>query len=110
MLQGVDVASFQASPGSWARPVGDIVWAAVKLTELEPNGTKYVNPDAKADMDWLNRTTRPASGTCLALLDTDAVALDLETTDGLPAQQVAAATPGSSRSWPLALDLVVLCR
>jgi hypothetical protein len=111
MLEGVDVASFQGSPGSWASAVGDIVWAAVKLTELEANGTKYVNPDAKADMDWLKSNNKArvaylfghpsvsATDTVsfflsefndLGLLDTDGVALDLETTDGLSAQQVAA--------------------
>jgi Glycosyl hydrolases family 25 len=111
MIEGVDVASFQGSPGSWANAVGDIVWAAVKLTELEPNGTKYVNPDAKADMDWLKSNSKARVGYLfghpsvnatdtvnfflaefndIGLLDTDAVALDLETTDGLSAQQVAA--------------------
>jgi Glycosyl hydrolases family 25 len=111
MLAGVDVASFQGSPGSWTSAVGDIVWAAVKLTELEPNGTKYVNPDAKADMDWLHNNHKARVGYLfghpsvsatetvdfflsefknIGLHDTDAVALDLEVTDGLPAHQVAA--------------------
>jgi Glycosyl hydrolases family 25 len=111
MIEGVDVASFQGSPGSWTSAAGNIVWAAVKLTELEANGTKYVNPDAKADMDWLKSNNKAriaylfghpsvnATDTVdfflsefndIGLLDTDAVALDLETTDGLSAQQVAA--------------------
>jgi lysozyme len=111
MIAGVDVASFQGSPGSWTSAAGDIVWAGVKLTELEPNGTKYVNPDAKADMDWLHSNHKAriaylfghpsvnATETVnfflsefnhIGLYDTDAVALDLETTDGLPAHQVAA--------------------
>jgi hypothetical protein len=111
MLEGVDVASFQGSPASWTSVVGDIVWAAVKLTELEPNGTKYVNPDAKADMDWLRTNHKGRIGylfghpsvdatqtvdffvtqfNAIGLQDTDAVALDLETTDGLSAQKVAA--------------------
>jgi hypothetical protein len=111
MLAGVDVASFQGSPGSWTRAAGDIVWAAVKITELEPNGTKYVNPDAKADMDWLQSNHKGRIGYLfghpstdatatvdfflsqfndIGLHDSDAVALDLETTDGLSAQKVAA--------------------
>jgi GH25 family lysozyme M1 (1,4-beta-N-acetylmuramidase) len=111
MLEGVDVASFQGSPASWTNVVGDIVWAAVKITELEPNGTKYVNPDAKADMDWLRSNHKGRIGyffghpsvdatqtvdffvtqfNTIGRHDTDAVALDLETTDGLPAQKVAA--------------------
>ncbi|HUB37587.1 MAG TPA: GH25 family lysozyme [Streptosporangiaceae bacterium] len=111
MLEGVDVASFQGSPASWTSVAGDIVWAAVKLTELEPNGTKYVNPDAKADMDWLRTHHKGRIGylfghpsveatatvdffvtqfNAIGLHDTDAVALDLETTDGLSAQKVAA--------------------
>jgi lysozyme len=111
MLEGVDVASFQGSPASWTKVVGDIVWAAVKITELEPNGTKYVNPDAKADMDWLRSNHKGRIGyffghpsvdatqtvdffvtqfNTIGRHDTDAVALDLETTDGLPAQKVAA--------------------
>ena len=111
MLAGVDVASFQGAPGTWTKAAGNIVWAAVKLTELEPNGTKYVNPDAKADLDWL-RTNHKARIAYLfghpsvnatqtvdfflielnhiGLYDTDAVALDLETTDGLSARRVAA--------------------
>ncbi len=111
MLAGVDVASFQGPPGDWTSAAGDIVWAAVKLTELEPNGTNYVNPDAKADLDWLKRNNKgriaylfghPSVGAKqtvdffetqfnqLGLTDSDAVALDLEVTDGLPAGKVAA--------------------
>jgi lysozyme len=111
MLAGVDVASFQGSPGSWTSAAGDIVWAAVKITELQPNGTKYVNPDAKADMDWLRSNNKGRIGyvfghpstnatqtvdfflsefSNIGLHDTDAVALDIETNDGLSAQQVAA--------------------
>jgi len=110
MLAGCDVASFQGSPGSWTSAVGDFVWAGVKLTEFEPNGTKYVNPDAKADMDWLHghhkgrvaylfgHPSVNATDTVdffmsefhhIGVRDTDAVALDLEVTDGLAAHQVA---------------------
>jgi hypothetical protein len=111
MLAGVDVASFQGSPGSWTSAAGDFSWTAVKLTELEPNGTKYVNPDAKADMDWLHTNNKARIGyffghpsvdatqtvdfflsefNHIGLYDTDGVALDLETADGLSAQRVAA--------------------
>lgn len=111
MLAGVDVASFQGPPGTWTSAAGNIVWAAVKLTELEPSGTKYVNPDAKADMDWLRRHRKgriaylfghpsvSATETVnfflgelnhIGFYDTDAVALDLEVTDGLAAHRVAA--------------------
>src|SRR5262249_45030510 len=111
MLAGVDVASFQGPPNAWTKAAGDIVWAGVKVTELEPRGVKYVNPDAKADLDWLHANHKArvaylfghpsvdATQTVdffltelnhIGLYDTDAVALDLETTDGLPAHQVAA--------------------
>ena len=110
MLAGVDVSSFQGPPGDWTDAAGDIVWAAVKVTELEPNGTKFVNSDAKADLDWLKTNHKgriaylfghPSTSATesvdffltelnhIGLYDTDAVALDLEVTDGLPAHQVA---------------------
>ncbi len=54
-LAGVDVSSFQGLPSAWRSKAGRIVWAAVKLTELEPDGTRYVNPDAAADWHWLDR-------------------------------------------------------
>src|SRR5271163_3438181 len=111
MLAGVDVSSFQGPPGDWTSAAGDIVWGGVKLTELEPNGTKYVNPDAKADMDWLGTNHKGRIGYLfghpstsatqsvddflrefnhIGLHDSDGVALDLEVTDGLAAHQVAA--------------------
>ena len=37
----------------WTSAASDDVWAAVKLTELEPDGTRYVNPDAADDWAWL---------------------------------------------------------
>ena len=110
-LPGVDVSSFQGPPGSWTTVAGHIVWAAVKLTELEPNGTRYINPDAQADWDWLKANGKgriaylfghPAVSATetvtfflselnhIGLRDTDAVALDLEVTDGLRPAQVAA--------------------
>ena len=83
----------------------------MKLTELEPNGTRYINPDAQADWDWLKANGKgriaylfghPAVSATetvafflselnhIGLRDTDAVALDLEVTDGLRPAQVAA--------------------
>jgi hypothetical protein len=49
LQHGVDVAVFQGEPSTWASQAGDIDWAAVKLTELEPKNVRYVNPDAAAD-------------------------------------------------------------
>lgn len=109
-LAGVDVSSFQGQPGTWAKSAGKIAWAAVKLTELEPDGTRYVNPDAAADWNWLEKNKKgriaylfghPSVGaaatvnffvtelTKLGLRNTDAVALDLEVTDGRSAAAVA---------------------
>lgn len=109
-LKGVDVSSFQGPPADWAKAAGSIVWAAVKLTELEPDGTRYVNPDAAADWDWLKKNKKgriayffghpsvSAAETVnfflaelnkLGLHDTDAVALDLEVSDGTTAAHVA---------------------
>jgi lysozyme len=108
-LPGVDVSSFQGPPGDWVTVAGDIDWAAVKLTELQPTGVKYVNPDAPADWDWLHAhkkgriaylfghpSTSPTETvdlfigelTTVGLQDSDGVALDLEVTDGLSAAAV----------------------
>jgi len=54
-LRGVDVASYQGLPGKWARAAGRIAWVAVKLTELESDGHRYVNPDATADWKYAAR-------------------------------------------------------
>jgi GH25 family lysozyme M1 (1,4-beta-N-acetylmuramidase) len=110
LQHGVDVAVFQGDPSSWAPLAGDIDWAAVKLTELEPKNVRYVNPDAAADWDWLAQQGKgriaylfghpsvSASDTVnffvselnsLGLKDTDGIALDLETSDGLSAADVA---------------------
>ena len=48
-LPGVDVASFQGLPSQWQPIAGAIDWAAVKITELQTNGNRYVNPDAAPD-------------------------------------------------------------
>ena len=110
-LPGVDVSSFQGPPGDWVTAAGDIVWAGVKLTELEANGTRYVNPDAQADWDWLEANKKgriayffghpsvSADDTVnfflteldkAGLHNSDAVCLDLEMSDGLGAAAVSA--------------------
>jgi lysozyme len=104
MLRGVDVSSFQGRPAQWRGRARSIHWAAVKITELEPNGTRYVNPDAADDWAFLHRKKKvrvaylfghpsvSASDTVsfflhevgkLGLHDDDGVALDIEVTDGL---------------------------
>lgn len=107
----MDVASFQGQPAHWAGPAGDIAWAAVKFTELQPSGHAYVNPDAAADWAFLKQRGlgriaymfgHPSVSvkatviqfvaevlTC-GLEDGDGVCLDLEVTDGQPAHAVAA--------------------
>jgi lysozyme len=113
---GVDVSSYQGPPGSWTGNAGKITWAAVKLTELEPGGTRYVNPDATTDWDWLKRNKKgrlaylfghPSVSTKdtvsffvgelskLGLHDSDSVALDLEVSDGR--------TPAQVNAWAVAV-------
>jgi lysozyme len=102
-LAGVDLASFQGTPAQWKAAAGNISWAAVKLTELQPGGRVYVNPDAAADWAYLGQqglgrvaylfghpSQGPAASAAffsselgkLGLADGDAIALDLEVTDG----------------------------
>jgi lysozyme len=109
-VQGVDVSSFEGTPGAWSNLAGNIVWAAVKVSELEPDGTRYVNPQAAADWEWLRVRNKgriaflfghpsvSAAATVnlflgelskIGLTDADAVALDLEVSDGLPPEAVA---------------------
>jgi hypothetical protein len=117
-IKGVDVASFQGEPGQWAAlPAARAAqWAAVKFTELQPDGHHYVNPTAKDDWDWLwvqeHHNGRPMGRIAylfahpsrsvrdtlllfksitdkLGLLDTDGVCIDLETTDGMSPAAVA---------------------
>jgi lysozyme len=108
--KGVDVSSFQGKPSNWKSEAGSISWAAVKLTELEPDGTHYVNPDAAADWSYLKRNGKgrvaylfghpdvSANNTVgffltelrkLGFVDRDAVALDLEVTNGKTPAEVA---------------------
>jgi lysozyme len=108
LLHGVDVASFQGPPSAWRKEAGHISWAAVKLTELQPNGFRYVNPDAAADWHYLAQHHlgrvaylfgHPSTSVAhtvdhfitelrkLGLRDADGVMLDLEVTDGrMPGQ------------------------
>ncbi len=109
MLAGVDVSSFQGPPSTWSREAGNIAWAGVKLTELQPGDVRYVNPDAAADWDYLARNKlgriaylfgHPSVNVLatveffttelrnLGLSDPDGVMLDLEVTDGLGPAQV----------------------
>lgn len=110
-LPGVDISSFQGPPASWKTVAGRIRWGGVKISELEPGGTRYVNPDAAADWAFLGQQKmgrvaylfgHPAVSAAdsvaffaaelgqLGLEDADAVALDHETSDGLGPAQVAA--------------------
>jgi GH25 family lysozyme M1 (1,4-beta-N-acetylmuramidase) len=109
MIRGVDVASYQGPPGNWVSVAGRIRWAAVKVTELEPNGVKYVNPYALDDWTYLGKNNlgrvaylfgHPSTSATdtveffaqnvrgLGFSDTDAMALDLEVTDGLDPAEV----------------------
>jgi lysozyme len=110
LLAGVDVSGYQGTPSKWASTAGTISWAAVKVTEYEANGTKYVNPYAAADWEWLHSKKKgriaylfghpsvSAANTvnffitqlnALGLRDADGVALDLEVSDGLSPSHVA---------------------
>lgn len=109
MLPGVDVASWQGPPGDWKTDAGDIGWAAVKLTELYPDGSRYTDPDAAADIEWLRASGKgivhylfahpaaPVEDTVrffvsvldqVRLADGDGIAVDLEVTDGRNPAQV----------------------
>jgi lysozyme len=109
VIHGVDVASYQGLPRAWRTEAGKIRWAAVKLTELQPNNVRYVDPDAAADWAYLAEQklgrvaylfAHPSVNvadtvnffiselTKLGLTEWDMVMLDLEVTDGLGAAQV----------------------
>jgi lysozyme len=109
-ISGVDVSVYQGVPGAWTGAAGSFSFAAVKFTELEADGTRYVDPDAGADWSWLKAHGKyriaylfghpsvSAADTVSffasevaksGLEDADAIAVDLETTDGLAAAKVA---------------------
>src|ERR1044071_1514564 len=102
-LPGVDVSSFQGLPRAWMAQAGSISWAAVKISELQPSGFRYVNPDAAADWSALKATGKgriaylfghPATSVAatvdlfaaemhrLGLDDGDGICLDHEVSDG----------------------------
>ncbi len=109
-IQGIDLASYQGTPHpGWAAEAGTYDWAGVKLTELSSGGL-YTNPDAKADWDYLKangkgriaylfaHASTEASATVdafkaalnsLGVEDSDGIAVDLETLDGLDPAAVA---------------------
>jgi len=108
-VPGVDVSSYQGTPGQWQGEAGNISWAAVKITELEPGGTRYVNPDAADDWKYLKQAGKVRIAylfghpsvdaaatvnffvselTALGLEDGDGISLDLEVNDGLGPAQV----------------------
>ena len=110
-LAGVDLASFQGVPAHWKAAAGNISWAAVKISELQPAGRAYVNPDAAADWAYLGQQGlgrvaymfgHPSQGAAasvalfagqlaaLGLADGDAICLDHEVTDGLGPSAVSA--------------------
>lgn len=110
-LHGVDLASFQGSPDHWSAIAGPISWAAVKLTEYKPDGSRYVNPTAAADLAFLSLHGKgrifylfghPASSAANTaaffaseakahgLTATDGICLDHEVTDGKRPADVAA--------------------
>ena len=109
-LHGVDLSSYNGIPREWKPQAGDIAWGAVKISELSAAGP-YVNPDAAADWAALGamgagrvgylfgHPAMSASATVglfldalrpLGIADGDMVALDLEVTDGLGPDAVAA--------------------
>lgn len=110
-LAGVDLASFQGLPAQWRGEAGRISWAAVKVTELQAGGVRYVSPTAAADWAALKELglgrvaymfghPETSSATSVSLFiatmlqlgldDGDAVALDLEQAGGQSPAQVAA--------------------
>ena len=110
MIAGVDVSAFQGPPADWTSVAGQIDWAGVKISEYEPGGDKYVNPDAASDWAALGSLGKgrlaylfghPSASAAesaalftgqlgaLGIHDGDAVALDLEVNDGLGAAAVA---------------------
>jgi GH25 family lysozyme M1 (1,4-beta-N-acetylmuramidase) len=113
-LPGVDVSSYQGTPNQWVSDAGTFSWAAVKITELslvKGKESKYVNPDAAADWKWLaehkkgriaymfghpNVSAANSVDFFVSQLDglklgnNDGVALDLETSNGKTAAEVAA--------------------
>jgi lysozyme len=110
-LPGCDVSSFQGQPKDWRAQAGRISWAGVKVTEYKSDGTRYVNPDAGADLASLKADGKgrllyafghptasaaetvsffAAEARALGLEDSDGVSLDLEVSEGRSPAQVSA--------------------
>jgi hypothetical protein len=109
-LAGVDVSSYQGTPGQWHSEAGSFDWAAVKLTEFQPDGTRFTDPQAEADWAGLKADGKgriaylfghPATSVSqtvdlflseldrLGVDDADGVALDHEENDGVAADRAA---------------------
>lgn len=110
MLKGIDLSQWQGRPADWQAQAAGIDFAGVKITELEPGGNHYVNPDAADDWAWLAQHNKGRIGylyghpsmsasatvalfagtiSALGVRDGDMLALDLETTSGLRPPDVA---------------------
>lgn len=109
MIPGVDVSNWQGPPGDWRGIAEPYDWAAVKFTEFYPDGSRYLNPVAGADWEFLREQKKgrigflfahPAASTAetvayftaairgAGITDADAVMVDLEQTDGRNPAQV----------------------
>ncbi|HET9893714.1 MAG TPA: glycoside hydrolase family 25 protein [Streptosporangiaceae bacterium] len=109
-LRGVDVSAYQGAPGAWKNDAR-FDFAAVKITELQRGGVKYVNPDAAADWAYLAQAGKGRIAYLFAhpsvaadetvdffvsvlnpmgVAAGDAIAVDLEQTDGLSPSVVSA--------------------
>ena len=109
-LRGVDLSSYNGAPGQWQAQASDIGWAAVKATELQSGGVKYVSPTLGADVQWLRdhgkgvvfylfaHASAPVADTvdlfatavAPLLRREDGVCIDLEVNDGKTPAEVAA--------------------
>lgn len=129
MLAGVDISAWQGAPGEWVGEAGDFDWAAVKISELAVDGSRYTDPNAAADWAYLREHGKgriayfyahpgsSASDTVtfflsvlasIGLDDTDAVAIDLEATDGRNAAQVSVWAKMAARQLQSAVNRPVL--
>jgi hypothetical protein len=129
-LLGCDVSSFQGPPADWKTVTGKIAFGGVKITELQPGGVRYVNPDAAADWAFLKANGKGRSAYCFAhpstsaaetvsffaaelgplgLDDNDAVALDHETTDGLSPAECSAWAADVLAGLHKTFDRIPLC-
>jgi lysozyme len=129
VLAGIDISAWQGEPGDWQSEAGDFDFAACKMTELMVDGSRYTSPDAAADWQYLREHSKgriayfyahPGSSASdsvtfflsvlasLGIDDTDAVAIDLETTDGRNAAQVSVWAKMAARQLQSAANRPVL--